>query len=85
MRYRHLKNMPAPLLAVVCFNCVWLAGWLRCEILTANITHAAKRIYDVSGFLYYAVADGIGRLFARHGRWRRQHGGKKWGMATPSK
>ena len=64
--------MPALLLAVVYFNCVWLAGRVRCDILTSNITHAAKRIYGVSGFLYYAVADGIGRLFARHGRWQRQ-------------
>ncbi len=34
-----------------------------------NITHAAKRIYGVSEFLYYAVADGLGRLFTRHGKW----------------
>jgi len=25
----------------------------------------------VAGFLYYAVADGIGRLFTRHGKWSR--------------
>jgi hypothetical protein len=72
MRYQRLKNMLALLLAVVYFTCVWLAGRLRCEILTSNITHAAKRIYGVSEFLYYAVADGIGRLFARHGRWERK-------------
>lgn len=24
-----------------------------------------------SAFLYYAVADGIGRLFTRHGKWNR--------------
>ena len=72
LRYQRLKNMLALLLAVVYFNCVWLAGRLRCEILTSNITHVAKRIYGVSGFLYYAVADGIRRLFTRHGRWRHQ-------------
>jgi len=60
--------MVALLRAVIYFNFVWLAGRLWCEILTANITHAAKRIYGVSEFLFYAVADGIGRLFTRHGK-----------------
>jgi len=69
LTYRRLKNMVALLLAVIYFNCVWLAGRLRCEILTTNITHAAKRIYGVAEFLHYAVADGLGRLFTRHGKW----------------
>lgn len=72
LRYQRLKNMLALVLAVVYFACVWLAGRLRCEILTSHITHAAKRIYGVSEFLYYAVADGISRLFTRHGCWKRQ-------------
>jgi hypothetical protein len=46
-----------------------LAGRLRCEILTANITHAARHIYGVVELLHYAVADGLGRLFTRHGKW----------------
>ena len=25
----------------------------------------------IAEFLYYAVADGIGRLFTRHGKWNR--------------
>ena len=33
---------------------------------------AAKRIYGVSEFLHYAVADGLGRLFSRHGRWKHE-------------
>ena len=70
LRYQRLKNMLALLLAVIYFNCAWLAGRLRCEILAGNITHAAKRIYGVAEFLYYAVADGIGRLFTRHGSWK---------------
>jgi hypothetical protein len=70
LKYRRLKNMAALLLAVIYFNCVWLAGRLRCEILASNIAHAAKRIHGVAEFMYYAVADGLGRLFSRHGRWR---------------
>ena len=69
LRYRRLKNMVALLLAVIYFNCAWLGGRLRCEILAGNITHAAKRIYGVAEFFYYAIADGIGRLFSRHGSW----------------
>ena len=72
LRYQRLKNMLALLLAVVCFNCSWLAGRLRCEILASNLTRSAKRIFGVSGFLYYALADGIGRIFSRHGRRKRK-------------
>lgn len=70
LKYRRLKNMVALLLAVIYFNCAWLGGRLRCEILASNITHAAKRIYGVVEFFFYAIADGLGRLFARHGAWR---------------
>ncbi len=45
LKYRRLKNMVALLLAVIYFNCTWLAGRLRYDILTNNITNAAKRIY----------------------------------------
>jgi hypothetical protein len=38
-------------------TCALLAGRLRREILTANITHAAKRIYGIAEFMYYAVAE----------------------------
>ncbi len=61
---RRLKNMVALLLAVIYFNCVWLAGRLALAILTTNITHAAKRIYGVAEFLHYAVADGLEALHA---------------------
>ncbi|MGI6088173.1 MAG: hypothetical protein ACOYCD_09595 [Kiritimatiellia bacterium] len=71
MKYRRLKNMVALLLAVIYFNCTWLAGRLRYDILTNNITNAAKRIYGVAEFICYAIADGIGRLFTRHGKWNR--------------
>ena len=70
LKYRRLKNMVALLLAVIYFSCAWLGGRLRCEILVGNITHAAKRIYGITEFFYYAIADGIGRLFQRHGAWR---------------
>ncbi len=62
LTYRRLKNMVALLLAVIYFNCVWLAGRLRYET-TTNITHA-KRIYGVAEFLHYAIADGLRALHA---------------------
>ena len=71
LRYRRLKNMVALLLAVISFNCVWLTGRLRCEILTSNITRVTKRIHGVTDFMYCAVADGLGRRFSRHGKWSR--------------
>jgi hypothetical protein len=26
-------------------------------------------MFEVPEFFFYAIADGVGRLFARHGRW----------------
>ena len=37
-----------------------------------NITRVSKRLFGVPDFHYYALADGIARLFNRCGRWCRQ-------------
>jgi len=70
LTYRRLKNMVAILLAAVYFASTWLASRQRLEILTTHITHAAKRIYGVAEFLYYAISDGLARVFSKGRRWR---------------
>lgn len=70
LTYRRLKNMVAILLAAVYFASSWLGSRQRLEILTSHITHAAKRIYGVVEFFYYAISDGLARVFSRGRRWR---------------
>ena len=70
LTYQRLKNMVAILLAAVYFASTWLASRQRLEILTTHITHAAKRIYGVAEFLYYAISDGLARVFSKGRRWR---------------
>jgi len=70
LTYRRLKNMVAILLAAVYFASTWLGSRQRLEILTSHITHAAKRIYGVVEFFYYAISDGLARVFSKGRRWR---------------
>ena len=70
LTYQRMKNMIALLLASVYFASTWLGSRQRMEVLTSHITHAAKRIYGVVEFFYYALADGIARIFSKGTRWK---------------
>ena len=70
--YTRLKNMMAVVLAAVFFASCWLGESVRRGILVRNITRVSKRLFGVPDFHYYALADGIARLFNRCGRWSRQ-------------
>ena len=37
--------------------------------LADHIKRVSRRMFEVPEFFFYAIADGVGRLFARHGRW----------------
>ena len=41
----------------------------RREVLRTHIIEMAKRIYGAPEFFYYALADGIQKLFTRFGKW----------------
>ena len=70
--YTRLKNMMAVVLAAAFFAAVWLGESVRRGILVRNITRVSKRLFGVPDFHYYALADGIARLFNRCGRWCRE-------------
>ena len=46
-------------MAVAYFACVYLGRSIKLEILVQHIQRAAKRIYGIAEFRFYAVADGI--------------------------
>jgi hypothetical protein len=70
--YTRLKNMMAIVLAAAFFASTWLGESVRRGILVRNITRISKRLFGVPDFHYYALADGISRLFNRCGKWCRQ-------------
>ena len=70
--YARLKNMMAVVLAAAFFASVWLGESVRRGILVRNITRVSKRLFGVPDFHYYALADGIARLFNKCGKWCRE-------------
>ena len=70
--YTRLKNMMAVVLAAAFFASCRLGESVRRGILVRNITRISKRLFGVPDFHYYAIADGIARLFNRCGKWCRK-------------
>jgi hypothetical protein len=62
LTYRRLRNMMSLVLAASYFASVYLAEGVKLRILAKYILHAAKRIFGIPDFRYYAVADGIKEL-----------------------
>ena len=68
LRYRRLRTMAVLVMAVAYFACVYLGKSIKLRILVQHIQQAAKRIYGIPEFRFYALADGIKQvLFGRYG------------------
>lgn len=65
LTYQRLCNMIALVLAASYFLAVHLGESLRLSILTRKILKASKRLYGISSFHYYALADGISYILGR--------------------
>jgi hypothetical protein len=68
LKYERLRNMAALVLASSYFAAVYLGMRAKLEILTAHVLKAAKRIFGIPDFRYYAIADGIRELLNRHNK-----------------
>ncbi|MBQ6911899.1 MAG: transposase [Bacteroidales bacterium] len=75
LNYERLKNMAALVLCASAFAASWMGLGERLEILVSHVVDMSKRIHQVPEFFYYALADGIRRLFTRYGNG--------WGRKTP--
>ena len=72
LSYERLKNMAALVLCTAHFAASWMGFGERHKILTSHVVDLSQRINKTPEFYYYAVADGIRRLFTRFGQgWRR--------------
>ena len=75
--------MMAVVLAAAFFAAVWLGESVRLGILARNSTRVSKSLFGVPDFHYYALADGIARLFNRCGRWGRERAARGTGEMQP--
>ena len=67
LKYERLRNLVMLVLATAYFASVYLGKRAKLAILVQHIQRAAKRIYGVPEFRFYAIADGIKQLlFARN-------------------
>ena len=68
LTYNRLKNMVSLVLAASYFTAVWLGTRTKLNILAMHAMRAAKRIFGIPNFRYYALADGIKAIFKRTGK-----------------
>jgi len=68
LTYRRLKNMAALVLAAAFFAAVHLGLKIKMEVLAMHVMDAAKRIFGIPNFRYYALADGIREILTRTAR-----------------
>ncbi len=67
--YESLKNLMALVLLAMCFSMMYLGQQTKLAVLAHHALHAAKRLFGIPDFWYYAVADGIcAILFGRQAR-----------------
>jgi hypothetical protein len=66
LSYRRLKNMMVLVTAAMYFAAVWLGSRLRLKILLHHALKAAKRLFGIPNFRYYAIADGLKEIFAKY-------------------
>jgi len=76
LRYKGLQNLMPLVLAVIYFAAVVLDGSEKLRLLSGHVLVAAKRVFGIPEFHYYALSDGLKNLFTRHpGRPHRIHRG----------
>ncbi len=68
LTYKRLKNMATLVLAASYFAAVWLGTTTKLNILAMHAINAARRIFGIPNFRYYALADGISAIFKRIGK-----------------
>jgi len=68
LTYPRLQAMAALVLAASFFAAVYLGSRAKLEILAYHVLKAAKRIFGIPDFRYYALADGIKEVLSKAGR-----------------
>jgi hypothetical protein len=66
LNYPGLQNLLPLLLAVMYFAAVVLDTREKLKVMAGYVLKAAKRVFGIPDFKYYALADGLRGLFTRH-------------------
>jgi hypothetical protein len=66
LNYPGLQNLMPLLSAVIYFTAVVLDTQQKLKIMAGYVLRAAKRIFGIPDFKYYALADGLQNIFKRH-------------------
>ena len=73
LKYTRLQNMMALLLVVFYFVAVVLDQSQKLTIMTGHILKSAKRVFGIPDFKYYALGDGLCKIFSQYpGKLSRQ-------------
>jgi hypothetical protein len=68
LTYRRLKTIAALILAASFFAAVYLGARAKLEILALSVLQAAKRVFGIPDFRYYAMSGGIKEVLSRDDR-----------------
>lgn len=68
MTYQRLQAICALVLAASFFAAVYVGTRAKLEILALHVLKAAKRIFGIPDFRYYALADGIKEVLSKAGK-----------------
>jgi hypothetical protein len=63
--YESLRNMMALALLAMSFTMLWLGAREKLAVLARHALAAAKRLFGIPDFHYYALADGIADILAK--------------------
>ena len=64
--YRSLRNLMTLVLAASYFAAVVLDTGAKLKVMAGHILKAAKRVFGIPDFHYYAIADGLMSIFRRY-------------------
>ncbi len=63
--YQSLKNMMALALLAMSFSMLWLGQKDKLAVLARHALKAAKRLFGIPDFRYYALADGLAEILSK--------------------
>jgi hypothetical protein len=66
LKYTRLQNMMALLLAVFYFVAVILDQNQKLTVMAGHILKSAKRVFGIPDFKYYALGDGLCKIFSQY-------------------
>lgn len=73
LTYERLRNLVALVMAAMFFTAVVLGAKMKLSILASHVLKAAKRLFGIPDFRYYALSDGIKEILCRFPRHSPPH------------